>query len=40
MAEATDKGIDKNIIEDLVNNLLETGRIYEPILGRIKCSGL
>lgn len=38
MAEATDKGMDKNIIEDLVNNLLETGKIYEPVLGRIRSS--
>lgn len=36
--EASDKGIDKNDIEELVNNLLETGKIYEPILGRIKCT--
>ncbi|WP_455392858.1 hypothetical protein [[Eubacterium] cellulosolvens] len=38
MAEATDKGIDKNVIEGLVNHLLETGKIYEPILGRIRSS--
>jgi RPA family protein len=36
--EATDKGIDKNAIEDLVNNLLDKGKIYEPMLGKIKCT--
>ena len=38
MVKATDDGIDKNLIEELVNNLLEKGKIYEPILGRIKCT--
>jgi RPA family protein len=39
VAEAVDKGIDKNHIEDIVNDLLNKGKIYEPMLGRIKCTG-
>jgi RPA family protein len=41
LVEAADKaGIDNNLIEDLVNGLLDRGQVYEPILGRIKCSGV
>lgn len=39
VVKATGEGIDKNSIEDIVNGLLDTGRIYEPMLGRIKCMG-
>ncbi len=39
MVKATKEGLDKNSIEELVNNLLETGKVYEPMLGRIKCTG-
>lgn len=38
MVKATDGGLDKNIIEDIVNSLLNTGKVYEPMLGRIKCT--
>lgn len=38
IAKADSEGIDKNIIEDLVNGLLNTGKIYEPMLGRIRCT--
>jgi RPA family protein len=38
VVKAHSDGIDKNIVEDLVNGLLDTGRIYEPILGRIRCT--
>ena len=36
VATADSKGIEKNLIEEIVNNLLDTGKIYEPMLGRIK----
>jgi len=39
VVKSTKEGIDKNSIEDIVNGLLDTGRIYEPMLGRIKCMG-
>ena len=38
MVKADSEGIDKNIIEDLVNGLLNNGKIYEPMLGRVKCT--
>ena len=38
VVKAHNDGIDKNIVEDLVNSLLDTGRVYEPILGRIRCT--
>jgi len=38
VVKAHNDGIDKNIVEDLVNGLLATGRIYEPLLGRIRCT--
>ena len=36
VVKADSKGFDKNIIEDLVNDLLNNGKVYEPMLGRIK----
>ena len=38
IVKAHKDGIDKNIVEDLVNDLLDTGRVYEPILGKIRCT--
>ncbi len=38
VVKADSEGLDKNIIEDIVNNLLNTGKIYEPMLGKIKCT--
>lgn len=40
MEKSHAEGVDKNIIEDIVNNLLEKGKIYEPMLGRIKTTNL
>jgi len=39
VVKATKEGIDKNSIEDIVNALLDTGKVYEPMLGRVKCMG-
>jgi RPA family protein len=36
VAVADSKGIDKLYIEDIVNDLMEKGKVYEPMLGRIK----
>jgi RPA family protein len=36
VAIADSKGIDELYIEDIVNDLIEKGRVYEPILGKIK----
>lgn len=30
------KGIEKTELEDLLNDLLDEGLVYEPILGRLK----
>ena len=38
VVKASSHGIDKNIIEDLVNDLLDNGKVYEPMLGRIKAT--
>jgi hypothetical protein len=36
MAAAVKNKIDKNAVEDIVNSLLDCGKVYEPMLGRIK----
>jgi len=36
LARATKEGVDKDALEGIVNSLLDKGRIYEPLLGRMK----
>lgn len=36
LAQATKEGVDKDLLEELINSLLDKGLIYEPILGRMK----
>jgi uncharacterized protein len=36
LSRATKAGVDKDVLEEVVNSLLDKGLIYEPILGRMK----
>lgn len=36
LARATKAGVDKDLLEEVINSLLDKGQIYEPILGRMK----
>ena len=35
-ARATKAGVDKDLLEEVINSLLDKGQVYEPILGRMK----
>ena len=36
LTKAEENGMDKNMVEETVNSLMDKGIVYEPILGRLK----